>query len=608
MAGTITVKILGDASNLGKASKEASSHVEGIGKSVGKIGGLVAGAFSVGAIVDFGKKSVEAAAEEEKSKAILATTLKNTTGAREEDIKKTEEWIEKQALATGISKEHLTPALATLVRATHNTAEAQTLLGTAMDAATGTGKPLETISLALAKAHNGNTAALGKLGIATKDVHGKTLSYQQIVENLNKTYTGSAAAAANTFQGHLARLHEQFQQVEEKVGTALIPIIEKLATILITKVVPAVQQVAHWFGEHKAVAIALGIAIAAAVAPVITITGAIAALVVGIIYAYNNFKTFHDVVNTTISTVQQIISTFVSVATGLWRTFGGTITAYVVGTFKAVREVIQGALNVVEGIFKLFRDFFTGHWSKLWDDAKQILKGAWQLIWGSIQGFVVEIKAYLAAAWIAVENTIKFAFGGIISWFAALPGRILSAIGSLKNTLVNAGSDLIHGMANGIGFAFGAVTSFLTGLPGRIVSALPSLLGTLAGAGGDLIRGLWDGIKSTWNHIADLATFNLPKVHIPGTSVDIGGGSISLLPHLAKGAIVTKPTLAVIGEAGPEAVLPLSGRNAGVGRPVVFNYAPVIHTAVTPQALAVALEAGYRNGSLNPFLRLIGAA
>ena len=80
MAQTITVKILGDAKELGRASREAKAHVEGIGSSVGKIGGLVAGAFSVGSILDFGKKSVEAAPNlmreaREKTSLIMVTKV-----------------------------------------------------------------------------------------------------------------------------------------------------------------------------------------------------------------------------------------------------------------------------------------------------------------------------------------------------------------------------------------------------------------------------------------------------------------------------------------------------------------------------------------------------
>jgi TP901 family phage tail tape measure protein len=53
--------------------------------------------------------------------------------------------------------------------------------------------------------------------------------------------------------------------------------------------------------------------------------------------------------------------------------------------------------------------------------------------------------------------------------------------------------------------------------------------------------------------------------------IDLAKGLGVDIPKMAKGGIVTSPTLAMIGEAGPEAVIPLSGRNAGMGNQITIN-------------------------------------
>lgn len=58
---------------------------------------------------------------------------------------------------------------------------------------------------------------------------------------------------------------------------------------------------------------------------------------------------------------------------------------------------------------------------------------------------------------------------------------------------------------------------------------------------------------------------------------------------LAAGGIVTRPTLAMIGEAGAEAVIPLTGRNAGMGMGGVTNYI-TINSGADPQAVVRALQ------------------
>ena len=98
----------------------------------------------------------------------------------------------------------------------------------------------------------------------------------------------------------------------------------------------------------------------------------------------------------------------------------------------------------------------------------------------------------------------------------------------------------------------------------------------------DIVKGIWDGavaaVKGAVNHILGFInkmidawnsiTFTVPTVTIPFVGT-FGGMSFSVsqiprIPLLAEGGIVTGPTLALLGEAGPEAIIPL-GRGGGVG-------------------------------------------
>jgi len=70
----------------------------------------------------------------------------------------------------------------------------------------------------------------------------------------------------------------------------------------------------------------------------------------------------------------------------------------------------------------------------------------------------------------------------------------------------------------------------------------------------DFIKGVWNAFVRFWNSIeVSVPSFDIPFVG------KVGGFTIGLpdLPMLASGGIVNDPTLAVIGEKGPEAVIPL---------------------------------------------------
>jgi hypothetical protein len=78
----------------------------------------------------------------------------------------------------------------------------------------------------------------------------------------------------------------------------------------------------------------------------------------------------------------------------------------------------------------------------------------------------------------------------------------------------------------------------------------------------NVFKAVFNGIATLWNNTIGKLSFSVPK-WVPG----LGGKGFEVpnIPMLAAGGIVTSPTLAMIGERGPEAVIPLTGPNAGAG-------------------------------------------
>lgn len=190
----------------------------------GKTGVAVGAAFAAStALVVAGlTKAVNAAIEDQKSQALLAKQLENTTGASRMTIAATEDFISQMQFATGVADDQLRPALGSLVRATNDLAAGQNLLGLAMDISSGTGRDLESVSLALGKAFNGNLAGLTKLGIALDPNIIKTKDFGLAQAELTKQFGGAAAAAANTYEGQLKRLGTVWTELNETIGYAIL--------------------------------------------------------------------------------------------------------------------------------------------------------------------------------------------------------------------------------------------------------------------------------------------------------------------------------------------------------------------------------------------------
>jgi hypothetical protein len=258
MAGSRTLKlsILGDVDNLNQSLKTATSDVESFGDKVGKVGKVVGAAFIAAAAaagayaVKIGIDGVKAAIEDEKSQTQLALALENATGATKGQIAATEQSILKMSLATGVADDNLRPALQRLAISTGDISKAQDLLATALDISAATGKPLETVANALGKAYDGNTAALGKLGIGLSAAELKTMSFTDVQDKLTSLFGGAAAANADTYAGRIERMKVAFNEAKETIGYALLPILEKVMTFINDNALPVINAFADAFG-HK---------------------------------------------------------------------------------------------------------------------------------------------------------------------------------------------------------------------------------------------------------------------------------------------------------------------------------------------------------------------
>jgi hypothetical protein len=234
----LTLSIVADIDNLQKGLKKADTEIETFGDKVGAFGKKAAAAFAVAAAaaVAYGTKlavdGVKAAIEDEAAQLRLANALKTATGATDAQIKATEDMILQTSLATGVADDQLRPAMQRLAVSTKDTGEAQKLLSLALDISKGKGIELETVANALGRAQDGNTTALGRLGLGLSKAELSTLSFTQVQQKLSDLYGGAAAANAETFQGKIDRLKVGFDEAKESLGVALLPQVEKFITFL----------------------------------------------------------------------------------------------------------------------------------------------------------------------------------------------------------------------------------------------------------------------------------------------------------------------------------------------------------------------------------------
>jgi hypothetical protein len=239
----LTLKLIADIDSFTKNLDKGTKEVDTFGDKLTKFGGVAAKAFAVAAAaaaayaVKIGIEGVKAAIEDEAAQAKLATTLRNATGATDAQIASTEKYISTLAIQTAKSDGELRPALERLALSTNSVKEAQDLLEVSTRISVNSGVELQTVANAIAKAQDGNTTSLARLGIGLSAAEVKGMSFAEILNRINEIYP-DLGANADTLAFKMEQMRIGFDEAKETIGFALLPIMESLINFINNEALP----------------------------------------------------------------------------------------------------------------------------------------------------------------------------------------------------------------------------------------------------------------------------------------------------------------------------------------------------------------------------------
>lgn len=299
----------------------------------------------------------------------------------------------------------------------------------------------------------------------------------------------------------------------------------------------------------------------------------------------------------------------VDVLKSLWDGLCQFLAPVFEAAFSVVSTVLGSVLNVITGLLDVFIGLFTGNWSQLWDGVKEIFSGVWDAITGLFDTALNLLKSlaevvfgWFGTTWESVWTGIKSFFetiwNGIVAFFTGIWNTIVSTVtaqinavktavttvfNAIKTTattiwngIKTAISTVVDGIKSKVSSAFESVKSTVTSLFNGIKNTATSVWNGIKTAIVTPIEAARDKIRSALNAVSGFFSglkLQLPHIKLPHFRVS---GTLSIsppsVPHLSidwykEGGIMTKPTVFGIngnalmagGEAGSEAILPLSG-------------------------------------------------
>jgi hypothetical protein len=441
--------------------------------------------------------AVKAFMEDDKAAQLLATSLRNTTGATDAQIKSVEAFITKTSIAAAVADDELRPAFDKLVRGTGDVTKAQDLMNLALDISAGTGKDLGAVSDALSKAFNGQLGPLKKLDPALASLIENGATTDEVFAALGDTFKGAASTSANTASGKMKSFTIQMGEFKESIGAAVFPIVDKL--------LPAFKSVADFVTNNTTLVVTLGAVIGGLAVAIIAVNAATTAWAA-------TTKAF-AAIQAAFNAIMALNPIFL---------IGAAIVAVI-----AILVLLQKEFGIFDGVIR-------------------VVGAAFGAVWGAIKGVFDWVKNN----WPLILAVITGPFGLAIAFVV-----------KFKDDIMNVFSLIYSGIKATMGFV------------ADVISAP--------------FKAAFRAVAGLWNSTIGKLSFTVPS-WVPG----LGGKGFDVpdIPMLAEGGIVTGPTLAMIGEAGPEAVIPLS-KMGGMGGGITVNVNGGISTSQEiSQAIVRALQ------------------
>ena len=317
--------------------------------------------------------------------------------------------------------------------------------------------------------------------------------------------------------------------------------------------------------------------------PIVAVIAAIAALGAALVAAYFKFDGFRKVVDSVWQFLQKVWDWVTTIFVGMWQgvvaawqAAWAVISGVVEAVWAVISAVIETGINIFKGYFMVLQEI----WSVAWDVMKAAFEVVWNIISGIINTGVNIIKGYFmvlqtvwSAIWPAIKavfepiwNAIKSAIDAGVGVIKGLFEKVQSVFSTVWNAIKSVFTTIWDGIKSAVGTGVQFVVKVIEGISApiqRVFEGIRSVASTifdgLSGAFKAVINTILGGIEKGINFAIGILNKALDGIDkAAGPLVNFGSIPTVSIGRLAEGGLVTAPMISMVGEAGMEAVLPLT--------------------------------------------------
>ena len=426
-------------------------------------------------------------------------------------------------------------------------------------------------------------------------------------EHIKPLFESSSALMSDVVGAFVNGWNDNIQPVLEKIGHGFADTIKN-------HIEPALEKIGGMIGSFadfsKAINEVFGPVISFIVEKLTVV------LAPAIEYIGEVWRVLFNTISDVIGGIADIIKGVFDVLTGLLTGDGEKIKEGFLSIFGGLKDIVvsvfSGIIDLVSGVLKLLWDVVVAIFKSIWDAIVAIFsgigswfgekfQGAWDAIvnifsnlgswfgdrWADVTNALAEIGSWLGEKFQEGWDAIGNIFSKLGSWFGERWNDVTNALSNVSNWF----GEMFTNAYNAVKDAFSSIGDFFSGVWETVKSIFVNagqMVGeAVGGAFKSAVNAVLGTIENVVNGFIGMINGVLGVVrNLPGLGW-IGSVSTVSLPRLARGGIVDSPTIAMIGEAGKEAVVPLE--NTGF----IQTLGRVVSSAVVNAMAGVGPQGGF---------------
>lgn len=275
----------------------------------------------------------------------------------------------------------------------------------------------------------------------------------------------------------------------------------------------------------------------------------------------------------TIVYIMPTLSAAVTVAAGAFRALGAAMTANPVGVIIMAIATLVTIFITLWNTSEEFRNFWIGLWNSICAAVGQVVTWISTNVITPIATFFTNLGTTISTIWNTIVLAIQTAITNIWTVISTILATISSIWTSIWTTVASVASSVwsgisgtISGIVNGISGTISGVFNGILGVATSVWNGIKSAIETPMNTARDIVKGIIDTIKGFFNFSISWPHIPLPHFSISPAGWQVGDLLKGSIPSLgiewyATGGVFNGASIIGVGEAGPEAVVPLRGRN-----------------------------------------------